>query len=95
MFNPLTQFQQIVLILISLANILSFILFYIDKKRARNRKFRIPEKKLLLSAFLFGGVGAWIGMSTFRHKTKQAHFKIGIPIAALITLGAIFFVFAQ
>lgn len=95
MFDPLNQFQQIGFILIALANIFSLILFYMDKKRARARKYRISEKTLLFSALLFGGIGAWIGMSTFRHKTKHTLFKIGVPLAALITLGTIFFVLTQ
>lgn len=95
MLDQLTRFQQIILILIGLANILSLVLFYIDKKRARNRQFRISEKTLLLSTFLFGGLGAWIGMSTFRHKTKHTLFKIGVPFAALITLGTVFFVLTK
>lgn len=92
MLNQFTQFQQIAFILIGVINVISLLLFFIDKKRAQNRKFRIPEKTLLLSAFLFGGIGAWIGMSTFRHKTKHTIFKMGVPIAAIITLAGIYFI---
>lgn len=89
MLDSLTLFQQLILIFIFLANIISLTLFYIDKKRARNHKSRISEKTLLTSAFLLGGIGAWFGMNQFRHKTKHTVFKISVPLAAVITLGAL------
>lgn len=92
MFNAFTQFQQILWLLIFFANILALILFYSDKKRAQKHRNRISEKTLLTSAFLFGGIGAWIGMNQFRHKTKHTLFKISIPLAALITIGALILV---
>lgn len=65
-------------------NILAFLLFGLDKHRARNRRRRIPESALLTSAFFFGAPGAWLGMYLFRHKTKKTVFRILIPLLALI-----------
>lgn len=92
MFDTFSQLQKILFLLIFFANILALILFYSDKKRAQKRRNRIPEKTLLTSAFLFGGIGAWIGMNQFRHKTKHTLFKISVPITAFITIGALIFV---
>lgn len=89
MFQQLTYFQMITLTFIFLINVYSFGLFYIDKQRARRSKYRVSEKKLLLSAFLMGGLGAWVGMTKFRHKTQKTSFKIGVPAAALLTLTVI------
>lgn len=90
MFDQLTLFQQIALAVIALLNVFAFILYYVDKQRAMKHQYRIPEKTLLLSAFALGGIGAWISMSKFRHKTQHLTFKISVPIAALITVAAVF-----
>lgn len=65
-------------------NVLSFLLFGADKSRAVNRERRIPERTLLFTALIGGSLGAETGMLCFRHKTKHARFRIGIP-AVLIT----------
>lgn len=88
----LTQSEITLLILIAILNLISFVLFYSDKKRAIKHKRRISEKNLLLSTYLFGGIGAYYGMKIFRHKTKHRLFKISVPIAALLTFGLILFI---
>ena len=50
-------------------NILAFVLFGIDKQKARRNLWRIPEKTLLLSALIGGSAGAILGMQFFHHKT--------------------------
>lgn len=69
-----------------LINLLGFLLMYIDKEKAKRNKWRIKESTLFSIAMLGGSVGAYIGMKTFRHKTKHAKFKYGIPIIILIQL---------
>lgn len=61
-----------------------YLLMGIDKKRAIRRQWRIPERTLLLIAFLGGGMGSFLGMFTFRHKTKHVKFTILLPIAAIL-----------
>ena len=63
--------MQIYLILI---NILSFILYGLDKYKAIKNKWRIPESVLLSISFLGGGIGSTLGMYAFRHKTKKKKF---------------------
>ena len=53
------------------ANILAFVLFGIDKQKARRNLWRIPEKTLLLSALIGGSAGAILGMQFFHHKTRK------------------------
>ena len=60
-------------LLLSLANFLAFSLFAIDKARARAGARRIPERTLLTAA-LFGGLGAWLGQQLLRHKTRKQPF---------------------
>jgi uncharacterized membrane protein YsdA (DUF1294 family) len=62
--------------------VLQVIGFYImgaDKRRAQNSKWRIPERRLWGVAILGGGLGLWLGMVHFRHKTKHLNFRLGFP----------------
>ena len=64
------------------ANGLAFLLFGVDKARARRGAWRISESALLLAAACFGGTGALAGMRAFRHKTRHWKFKILVPLFA-------------
>jgi uncharacterized membrane protein YsdA (DUF1294 family) len=59
----------------------------IDKAKAKKGAWRVPEKTLFLFPLLGGGLGSWIGMYTFHHKTKHWYFVIGIPAIFFIELG--------
>ncbi|MGN1481630.1 DUF1294 domain-containing protein [Porcipelethomonas sp.] len=65
-------------------NIISLIIFYIDKQRAIKHQWRIPEATLLTVAFIGGSFGAYAGMKLFRHKTKHAKFYISVPLFMLL-----------
>lgn len=69
----------IIIFYLLIINIIAFSLMYIDKQKAKKNKWRIKEDALMISAFLGGSIGALVGMNTFRHKTKHAKFKYGIP----------------
>lgn len=60
-------------------NALGFLLMRIDKQKARQRKWRIPEATLLGIAVIGGSVGSILGMRIFRHKTRHAKFRFGLP----------------
>ncbi len=61
-------------------SLVSFVLFGIDKQKARHHAWRIPERVLILSAIAGGSVGALLGMGCFHHKTRKPLFSIGIPV---------------
>jgi uncharacterized membrane protein YsdA (DUF1294 family) len=63
-------------------------LYLIDKLKSKKGAERISEDNLLLSSFL-GGIGAFLGMRLFRHKTKHLKFKISVPIFAVFHIGLI------
>ena len=65
-------------------NICTFLVYGIDKQRARSGRWRIPESRLLLLAAVGGSLGAWMGMYVFHHKTKKAKFYLGIPLILFI-----------
>ena len=77
-------------------NILTFIVFGIDKWKAAHSKWRIPEATLLMLAVIGGSIGALLGMKTWHHKTKHLKFIYGVPailIIQLIITGYILFKF--
>ena len=74
-------------------NIISFILMFLDKRRAIKNKWRISENTLMLVSILGGSIGGILGMYTFRHKTKHIKFKVGIPIILIIQLLILSYVF--
>ena len=67
-------------------NLLTFLIYGIDKWKARRDKWRVPEATLLMLAALGGSVGALLGMSVFHHKTKHKKFLIGVPLILLAQL---------
>ena len=69
-----------------LINVITFILFSLDKKRAKSRQWRIPESTLLFGWLLGGDVGGLIGMQIFKHKTKKMKFVIGMPIILVFNI---------
>ena len=67
-------------------NAVTFIIYGIDKYKAKKAKWRIPETILLLLAVFGGSVGAWMGMKVWHHKTMHKKFKYGIPAILLIQI---------
>ncbi|WP_313102832.1 DUF1294 domain-containing protein [Brevundimonas sp.] len=65
--------MPLILLALSIANLIAFGLFAIDKTRARSGRRRIPERTLLTAA-LFGGLGAVLGQRLLRHKTRKQPF---------------------
>lgn len=70
-------------------NLLALLIYGADKLLAKVKtRFsgtrRVPEKTLLFLAALGGGVGAWLGMELFRHKTQHRSFRILVPLLTLV-----------
>ena len=65
-------------------NIATFLLYGIDKYKARKGRWRISEATLLMMAFIGGSIGAWSGMRLWHHKTMHKKFKYGIPIIIIL-----------
>ena len=61
-------------------NSLTFLLYGIDKYKAKKGRWRISEATLLTMAAIGGSIGAWAGMRTWHHKTMHKKFKYGIPV---------------
>jgi len=80
-----------VLLLLLAGNLVAFVLFWLDKKAARNGDWRIPERTLLL-ATAFGALGGWMAQQILRHKTRKQPFAtwlcLILCVYVLILLGA-------
>ena len=83
------QTPIIIALYLLLVNILAFALYGFDKRKAKKKSFRIPEKTLLWMARIGGGVGSWMGIMLFHHKTKHTKFKIIVPLWTVIWLVAL------
>lgn len=72
-------------------NVLAFAVYGVDKWKARQGRWRVPEATLLGLAALGGSAGAWVAMQLFRHKTKKNKFRYGVPIMFVLQLAAVLF----
>lgn len=76
--------EHYIIIYIGLISLAAFILFGIDKQKAKKHKWRIPEKTLLGMCLIGGFMGGFLGMQTFRHKTKHWYFYAVIVLSAVL-----------
>lgn len=65
---------------LALINLVTFIVFGVDKLKAKKDARRISEDTLLLMCIVGGSLGGLIAMYVFRHKTRHRKFTLGVPI---------------
>lgn len=65
-------------------NLLNVCLMGMDKRRAKKGAWRVRESAFFIVALLGGALGGWLGMYTFRHKTRHWYFKYGMPLLILL-----------
>ena len=81
----------IALIYLAAINVLTFVLYGIDKLKAKRSKWRVSEAALIWSAVFGGSIGALLGMNVWHHKTLHLKFRYGVPVILLLQLAGIFF----
>ena len=67
-------------------NIVTFLVYGIDKWKAKQGSWRISEATLLILAVIGGSIGALIGMKVWHHKTMHKKFKYGLPLILIIQI---------
>lgn len=77
---------RIIIYCLLAVNVATFFVYGIDKLKAKKGKWRISEFALLFMAAAGGSVGAWLGMSLWRHKTQHKKFKYGVPAIFLVQM---------
>ena len=78
-----------IIIYLVVINVSTFIVYGLDKWKAKQSKWRIRESTLLGLAAIGGSIGALLAMKILRHKTKHNQFKYGVPLilVAQIAIG--------
>ena len=76
-------------------NVIVFIIYGIDKLKAKKGKWRIPENALLLLAIIGGSIGAWMGIKVWHHKTLHKKFKYGIPLIVIAQIAIVVYIFRE
>ena len=77
-----------------LINLLLFLLMGMDKRAAKRKKWRIPERRLLILGIVGGGIGGILGILVFHHKTHRIYFTI-CYVVNIICWGIAFLYFMQ
>lgn len=80
-------------IFVLVMSVITFIVFGVDKWKARNDKWRTPESTLFLLAIFGGSIGALLGMQIWRHKTQHWSFRLGIPLILMLQAAALIWYF--
>lgn len=86
---------KLLLIYIILVSVITFIVFGIDKLKAKKLWWRIPESTLMFLAVIGGSIGALLGMHIFHHKTLHKKFTIGIPVILILQIAVTAFIFIR
>lgn len=84
--------MKMLIIYYVILNGLAFIIYGMDKQKAKHRQYRISEFTLLTMAFLGGGIGAYLGMIFFHHKTNKFKFKFFVPLFILMHIGGLLWI---
>jgi uncharacterized membrane protein YsdA (DUF1294 family) len=83
--------EMIIYTFIAILNVITFLIYAIDKWKAKKNRWRIPESILLLLAVLGGSIGALMGMKIWHHKTMHKKFKYGIPLIMILQIGMLLY----
>ena len=86
-------------------NVVTFLVYGIDKWKAKQGSWRISEATLLILAVFGGSIGALLGMKVWHHKTMHKggtrdvdnivggyQFKYGLPMILLAQIALIYFI---
>ena len=73
-------------------NIVTFLVYGIDKWKAKQGSWRISEATLLMLAVIGGTIGALFGMQVWHHKTMHLKFKYGLPLILLAQIALMYLI---
>lgn len=93
-WHPKAYMKNELTYILLLINVMSYLIMWIDKRSAINKRRRISEKTLFVFAIIGGSLGIWLGTrSPLFHKAAKSKFTVGIPFIFLIQFGIIFYYF--
>ena len=68
------EFFQIYAIYLIAISFITFLIYFIDKVKAKAKAWRTPEKTLLTLSLIGGAFGGSLAMALVHHKTKHWYF---------------------
>lgn len=84
---------RVILAYLLFVNLLTYFLYWLDKRRAHQGGQRISEKELLFCALAGGSPGAWFAMRRLRHKTRKTWFKFSFYGVVALQAGIVALVY--
>ncbi len=87
--------MKYIVIYLIIINLITCILYGVDKLKAMAGGRRTPERVLLGFTFIGGSVGALVGMQVFRHKTMHLKFQICVPLFLILHTAAVVYVYMK
>jgi len=85
------DYLWVILFAVLVINVFGFVLVGIDKYKAKKHRWRIPEKTFFIISILGGSPGVYIGLFTFKHKTRHISFIVGIPLIIALQLALLYY----
>ena len=78
------RLHWVLLAVYALASFVSFILYAMDKSKARQNKWRTPEATLLTADLLCGWPGGLLAQNFLRHKNQKTSYQIKYWLLAVL-----------
>lgn len=91
----MTDFDLYFLVYMAIISLISIILVILDKSKAKNHRYRIPEAVLFLFAALGGSAVMYLTLCLVRHKTQKNHFVFGIPFIFFLQCVCVYVIFTH
>ncbi|MBH8569119.1 DUF1294 domain-containing protein [Microvirga sp. STS02] len=89
--RPASHIMKILLSCLLFFNLLCFLLFALDKRKARRNQRRIAEKTLHLATLPGAAPGAWAAVLLLHHKNRKATFWSVTLMLTLLQGAVIYF----
>ena len=83
--------HKVLMLYLLVINVVTLIVYAVDKIAAIEQRWRIRIVTLLGLAFIGGSIGAIVAMYVFRHKTSIDYFYIGVPLIMLMQAVVLFY----
>ena len=90
--SGIERMTQTIVYTLTCINVVTFLVYGIDKWKAKQGSWRISEVTLLTLAIIGGSIGALLGMQVWHHKTMHKKFKYGLPLILLAQIALIYFI---
>ena len=85
--------MKYMLIYLLVINVIAYIFYAVDKRKAIKGKWRISEATLIAFSVIGGGLGSLLAMKVVRHKTQKMKFKILVPLFTILSIVGLYYIY--